>query len=155
MTSAPMPPDESLRIDALRRANILDTEPEREFDDLVQIAAHVCSTPIAVVSLIDVDRQWFKAKVGIDATETSREVSFCAHAILGDEVLVVPDATRDSRFAHNPLVTADPHIRFYAGAPMLSPDGHPLGSLCVIDMVPHEITPEQEHALAALARLAR
>jgi formate hydrogenlyase transcriptional activator len=149
---APVPANESERLESLRQYNILDTLPEREFDDLTMLAARICETPMATVTLVDVDRQWFKAKVGVEATETSRDLAFCAHAILQSDLLIVPDATADVRFSTNPLVTGPPYIRFYAGAPLISPDGHAVGTLCVIDSVPHELTPEQASALQALSR---
>ncbi|OWK45380.1 GAF domain-containing protein [Fimbriiglobus ruber] len=144
---------EAARLAALRRYEILDTPPETAFDDLARVAALACGTPIAVVSLIDEVRQWFKAKVGIDATETPRAVAFCDHAIRRpDEIMVVPDATADTRFRNNPLVTGDTHIRFYAGAPLVTPDGYPLGTLCTIDRQARELTQEQADALGTLAR---
>jgi GAF domain-containing protein len=149
-----MPHDtEPARLAALRRYAVLDTPPERAFDDLARVASLVCGTPIAVVSLVDESRQWFKARVGIDAEQTPREVAFCDHAIRDPAaVMVVPDAAADDRFRHNPLVTGAPHIRFYAGAPLVDPDGHPLGTLCAIDRRPRELTAVQREALAALAR---
>jgi len=148
----PIPANERERLAALRQSSILDTLPEQDFDDLALLASHICGTPIALVSLVDAERQWFKANVGLDASETSRDVSFCAHAILGDDLLVVRDALADERFASNPLVTSAPHIRFYAGAPLVISDGYAVGTLCVSDRVPRDLTPEQAQSLRALSR---
>jgi len=149
---AQLPENETARLDALRRYAILDTAPEEPFDDLTRLAAHVCGTPIAVISLIDADRQWFKSKVGLSVMETSRDVAFCAHTLMQTDLFVVRDALADDRFATNPLVTADPKIRFYAAAPLETPEGYVLGTLCVIDRVPRDLSVEQQDALRALSR---
>lgn len=147
-----MATDEPARLAALRQYRILDTDPEQAFDDLALLASEICGTPIALITLVDEDRQWFKAHVGTDLTETTRSVSFCAHAIAGHALFVVPDALEDARFRDNPLVRQDPRIRFYAGAPLVTPEGHALGTLCVIDREPRTLTPRQTRALDVLRR---
>src|ERR1051325_5402 len=143
---------EPARLEALRQYQILDTAPEQAFDDLTFLAAYVCGTPVALVSFVDKERQWFKSNIGLTASETSRDISFCAQAIGQPDLFIVRDALADDRFATNPMVVAEPNIRFYAGAPLITPEGHALGTLCVIDRVPRDLSPEQKEALRALAR---
>ena len=137
---------------ALHELRILDTAPEESFDDLATLARYICGTPIAAISLVDTDRQWFKASIGIDQPETPRDLAFCAHAVMGTDLFEIPDATADTRFASNPLVTTDPGIRFYAGSPLVTHDGLSLGTVCVIDRQPKTLTDEQREALRALSR---
>ena len=151
--SAPLPADEQRRIESLMRLRVLDSVSEREFDDIAALAADICGTPIALISLIDRERQWFKSRIGLDVCETHRDLAFCSHAILESQLFEVPDAAEDERFADNPLVTGDPHIRFYAGAPLTLDDGYRIGTVCVIDRQPRELNSRQREALARLARL--
>jgi PAS domain S-box-containing protein len=152
MPAAPLPDNEEARLTALRRYEILDTASEAEYDDLTRIAAQICRTPIALITLIDSERQWFKARIGMEAAETPRNQAFCAYAIHDTATFVVPDAAADQRFADNALVLGDPRIRFYAGAPLQTGDGINLGTLCVIDREPRTLSREQQDALEALAR---
>lgn len=145
--------NEAERLEVLRNYQILDTPPEQVFDDLAQLAGFICGTPISLVSLIDADRQWFKAKVGWgDADSTKREVAFCQHTILGEDVFEIEDTTKDPLFWDNPLVTESPSIRFYAGAPLITPEGVPLGTICALDTVPHRLNEAQRNALRIVAR---
>jgi len=154
MISPPIPANDDTRLALLRSLGVLDTPPEPDYDELTQLAAQICNVPIALVTLVDADRQWFKSKVGLAATETARQHSFCAHAICdpAQDLFVVRDAQDDPRFARNPLVLEAPNIRFYAGAPLVTHDGWALGTLCVIDRQPRELTPEQIQSLGVLRR---
>ena len=154
MTPAPIPADEDERLSALRELLLLDTPPEERFDRLARFVAEQLDVPIALLTLVDGQRQWFKARVGLDATETPRDISFCGHAIMKNDLFIVEDASRDPRFSDNPLVTGEPHIRFYAGAPLSAPGGHRIGTLCVIDTVPRTLGPVELSILDALRRLA-
>ena len=153
MNIPPLPPNEADRLKALESYKILDTLGEQAFDDLTALAAHICGTPIALISLVDAHRQWFKSTVGLEATETPRDLAFCAHAILQpDQPLIVPNALEDERFATNPLVTSDPNIRFYAGTPLVTPQGYALGTICTLDRVPRQLESKQIEALQVLSR---
>lgn len=147
--------EETERLRALAEIEILDTLPEAGFDKLTEAAARLLNMPIALVSLVDANRQWFKSRVGLDAQETPRAVSFCGHAILSDDLFVIPDAQSDDRFKDNPLVTGHPHIRFYAGAPLITSDHYRLGTLCVIDTKPRELTDDERDVLRILADQAQ
>lgn len=149
---APLPTNEAQRLKALEEYKILDTGAEQIYDDITALAAHICQVPIAMISLVNGVRQWFKSKVGLAQQQTPRDVAFCAHAILQREPLVVTDATKDRRFADSTLVTGEPRIRFYAGVPLVNPEGLALGTLCVIDRQPRQLKPEQRNALQALSR---
>jgi diguanylate cyclase (GGDEF)-like protein len=149
----PLPPDENQRLRDLERQGVLDQPGDEHFDRLVTLTASVLDAPIALISLVDRDRQWFLARHGLEIKETPRQMAFCAHAIAGDETLVVPDASQDQRFNTNPLVTAEPNIRFYAGTPLQSREGHNLGTLCVVDREPRQFGPKQVTLLEEMAQL--
>ncbi len=150
----PMAADEAERLLALARLKLVDTETEERFDRIVRLAAHATQTPIALVSLLTAKRQWFKARVGLAVQETPREWAFCSHAILRDEAFIVEDASADERFRTNPLVLADPSIRFYAGIPIRDREGRPMGTLCVIDREPRKLRRIEREALEDLAAIA-
>jgi GAF domain-containing protein len=147
-----LPTNEAGRLAALKEYHILDTGTEQSYDDIVILAAHICNVPIAMISLVDEARQWFKSKVGLEEQQTSRDVAFCAHAILQTEPLIVRDATKDRRFADSTLVTDEPHIRFYAGFPLINAEGLALGTLCVVDHQPSQLSAEQLKTMQALSR---
>lgn len=149
---AKTPPQEAARLEALRQYRILDTPSEQAYDDITALAAFICDVPIALISLVDADRQWFKSKVGLEISETSRDVSFCAHAILNQHMLIVHDALQDERFVDNSLVSCSPGIRFYAGVPLVTPEGQSIGTLCIIDHRPRDLSENQKKTLEALAR---
>lgn len=149
-----IPADEQARLQTLRALHVLDTAPEERFDRLTRMAKRLFGVPIALVSLVDDDRQWFKSCIGLDGSEDSREFSFCGHAILGDEVFIVHDALKDERFADNPNVLNDPHVRFYAGCPLKAENGHKLGTLCIIDRQPRQFDSDDIEALKDLTAMA-
>src|SRR5258708_21224361 len=150
--AAPIPANEKQRLKVLWQYEVLDTVPEEVFDDLTELAARICEAPIAMITLVDEKRQWFKSKGGVTISETSRDISFCAHAIGQPDLFIVSDETKDEGFAQNPFVITEHKVRFYAGAPLVTPDGHALGTLCVIDKVARELRPDQKTALRVLAR---
>jgi GAF domain-containing protein len=149
---APLPSNEAERLAALKAYHILDTGTEQSYDDIIALAAHICRVPIAMISLVDEVRQWFKSRLGVEQQQTPREVAFCAHAILKNGPFIVRDATKDRRFAGSALVTGKPHIRFYAGIPLINPEGLALGTLCVVDHQPRRLSAAQLKALQALSR---
>ena len=151
MRAAPIPENEAARLETLRQYQVLDTDSEETFDDLTRLAAYVCQTPTALISLVDANRQWFKARVGIEARETPRNISFCGHAILVRDCFIIEDALFDERFADNPLVINEPFVRFYAGMPLWSPEGFAIGTLCVMDRKPRTLNDGQVEALEMLA----
>jgi diguanylate cyclase (GGDEF)-like protein len=153
MLKPPTPADEFKRLETLRSLKLLDTPPEERFDRVTRLAKRIFGVPIALVSLVDGDRQWFKSRQGLEATETPREISFCGHAIVGDRIFVINDAAGDERFCDNPLVTCDPNIRFYAGYPLNAPNGSKVGTLCVIDRKPRELSNEDLQMLRELGRM--
>lgn len=153
MLAAPIPDNDKERLAALRAMLILDTPPEERLDKVAQFAAHEFDVPIALISLIDENRQWFKARVGLDVCETGRDVSFCAHAILQPDIFVLPDSRADERFADNPLVTGPPHVIFYAGAPLAMPSGYTIGTLCLIDHEPRQLDATELAILSSLRDL--
>jgi len=155
MLKAPIPPNEPQRMRTLREYAILDTAPEAVYDDIAHVCAGVCDTPIALITLIDGTRNWFKARVGVgeELTESPRDISFCGHAIIGNDIFEVTDAVQDDRFADNPLVASQPLIRYYAGAPLITPDGFKLGTICAIDVRPRRLNVAQRDTLTALSRL--
>ena len=152
MEKAPELDNDTERLQTLLNYNVLDTSPENSFDAITELAASICGTKIALVSLIDKERQWFKSRFGLDASETPRDISYCGHAISSDEVMIVNDATKDDRFKDNPLCVEEPHVVFYAGAPLIAPNGHRIGTLCAIDDRPGELNETQLKTLKVLAK---
>src|ERR1700722_4399452 len=152
MRPAPILPNEAERLAALRRYDILDLPAEADFDNFTRLASQICGTPIATITLVDAARQWFKSNIGLEMTETSRDISFCGHAIAGSEILEIPNTLEDDRFRATPLAPGAPNVRFYAGAPWVTPDGLNIGALCVLDRTPHPLTPEQREMLTLLSR---
>jgi GAF domain-containing protein len=150
--AAPSPKNETERLRVLQHYGIMDSLPEDSFNDIVYLASEICEVPVCLISFIDETRQWFKAKKGLETCETSRDLAFCAHTILNDEILVVPDATKDARFYNNPLVLGEPYVRFYAGAPLISPSRHKLGTLCIIDHQPRQLSTVQLNSIKILAK---
>ncbi|KQQ40184.1 hypothetical protein ASF61_05215 [Duganella sp. Leaf126] len=155
MLAAPIPVNDQQRLDALRALLILDTPPEQRYDNIVRFAAEEFDMPVALITLVDENRQWFKARVGLDICETGRDVSFCGHAIVQPDIFVIADARQDLRFADNPLVTGTPYIVFYAGAPLAAPSGHVIGTLCLIDHRPRSLDATGLAILASLRDLLR
>ena len=153
MLAAPIPDNDAERLTALRELLILDTPPEQRFDKVVQFAAEEFDVPIALLSLVDENRQWFKAVVGLDVCETGRDISFCGHAILQSDIFVIPDARKDARFADNPIVTGEPYVIFYAGAPLTMPSGFTIGTLCLIDHEPRTLDATELAIIATLRDL--
>jgi diguanylate cyclase (GGDEF)-like protein len=153
LKSPDIPQEEEVRLETLRSLKILDTPQEERFDRLTRMAKRIFGVPIALVSLVDANRQWFKSCIGLEVSETSRDISFCGHAILGDEVFIIPDATQDKRFAENPLVLNEPTIRFYAGCPLKAWNGTKMGTLCIIDTVPRQFSDEDLRTLEDLASM--
>ncbi len=152
MIKPSIPVNEVNRLKKLHSYQILDTPSESDYDEIVQLASQICNVPISLMTLVDKDRQWFKANIGLPVSETTRDISFCGHAINEDNILIVEDATKDKRFADNPLVTSDPNIKFYMGMPLTTPDGYNIGTLCVIDHEPRVLSSEQQNAIRILAK---
>src|SRR3989344_7596530 len=154
MQTAPIPENESERIESLKKLQILDTPPEERFDLLTKLATKVFNVPISTVTLVDANREWFKSVCGLDEKEGERAISFCGHGMLADEILVIPDAKKDPRFSDNPMVVGEPFIRFYAGVPLFSEDGQRVGTFCIKGHEPREVTEEEKETLIMMAKLA-